>query len=190
MQNNDVGIVRVGPAGWSYDDWKGIVYPSPMPKSLHPLTFLSSFFDTVEINSTFYHPPNRKHCSAWVRHVAGNPRFKFTVKLWERFTHKREAEPRSEEVRMFTEGIIQETRTFLERGIPPDAPPFKALGYKQVVLYLQGKITLEDAVERTKIETRHYAKRQMTWFRKMEGIRWFSPSELEEISEHISSGLD
>jgi tRNA dimethylallyltransferase len=92
--------------------------------------------------------------------------------------------------RMFTEGIVQETRTFLEQGIPPDAPPFKALGYKQVVLYLQGKIPLEDAVERTKIETRHYAKRQMTWFRKMEGIRWFPAEATAEVQAFVKDRLE
>jgi len=97
--------VRVGPAGWSYEDWKGIVYPPHMPKSLHPLTFLSGYFDTVEVNSSFYAPPSAKNCAAWVRHVAANPRFKFTVKLWERFTHQRDAEPTPGEVRIFCEGI-------------------------------------------------------------------------------------
>ena len=105
MASNDVGVVRVGPAGWSYKDWKGIVYPSPMPKGLHPLAFLSGFFDTVEVNLTFYRPPSWKHGSSWVRHVAGNPRFKFTLKLWERFTHQRQSEPTQEEARLFTEGI-------------------------------------------------------------------------------------
>lgn len=105
MNNNDIASVRVGPAGWSYDDWKGIVYPAPMPKRLHPLAFLSGFFDTVEINSSFYHPPSPKHCAAWARHAAGNPRFKFTLKLWERFTHQRQPEPTPEDARQFTEGI-------------------------------------------------------------------------------------
>lgn len=99
------GIVRVGPAGWSYKDWEGIVYPPDMPKSLHPLEFLCRFFDTVEVNSTFYRPPNPRHCESWVRKAEGNPRFKFTVKLWERFTHKRDAPPSEEDVRVFCDGI-------------------------------------------------------------------------------------
>ena len=85
-----VNSIRVGPAGWSYEDWKGIFYPPSMPKSLHPLTFLASFFDTVEINTTFYHPPTPAACAAWARHVSDNEHFRFTAKLWERFTHHRE----------------------------------------------------------------------------------------------------
>ncbi len=79
--------VRVGPAGWAYDDWAGIVYPPGMPKSRHPLTLISRWFDTVEVNSSFYHMPNPRNGGAWLRHVAENPRFLFTMKLWRGFTH-------------------------------------------------------------------------------------------------------
>jgi len=95
----------VGIAGWSYEDWKGIVYPPRMPRSLHPLRFLSPYFDTVEVNSSFYHPPNPRHCAAWVEQVAEHPRFRFAVKLWQRFTHERGAWPGPGEVRQFTTGI-------------------------------------------------------------------------------------
>jgi len=97
--------VRVGPAGWSYDDWKGVVYPPRMPKSLHPLTYLSEYFDTVEVNSSFYRPPNPAHCAAWVNKVETNPRFVFTAKLWQRFTHERDAWPGDAEVRLFRDAV-------------------------------------------------------------------------------------
>lgn len=99
------GSLRVGPAGWSYDDWKGIVYPPHMPKSTHPLSLIAEWFDAVEVNSTFYHPPDAKYCAAWLKKTAANPRFRFTVKLWERFTHKREQVPSDEEVRLVRDGI-------------------------------------------------------------------------------------
>ncbi len=105
--------VRVGPAGWSYEDWKGIVYPARMPKSRHPLAYLAQFFDTVEINTTFYQPPNPKYCEAWSKHVKENPRFRFTAKLWQRFTHERDAWPADAEVAMVTEGF----RPLLECGL-------------------------------------------------------------------------
>ena len=105
MNEQAKGCVRVGPAGWSYDDWKGIVYPPHMPKSLHPLSLLSEWFDAVEVNSTFYRPPDAKYCASWIKKTAANPRFRFTVKLWERFTHKRETEPSQDEVRTFIDGI-------------------------------------------------------------------------------------
>ena len=105
MENKEAAKVRVGLAGWSYPDWKGIVYPPGMGKGLHPLTFLARFFDTIEVNSTFYRPPSAKACGSWVEKVGGNPRFKFTVKLWRRFTHDRDAEPTPEEIRLFRGGI-------------------------------------------------------------------------------------
>ena len=79
--------IRVGVAGWSYEDWKGIVYPPRMPRGQHPLTLLCEYFDTVEVNSTFYHPPNARYCASWIDKVAGNARFLFTAKLWQAFTH-------------------------------------------------------------------------------------------------------
>jgi len=105
MSEASHATVRTGPAGWSYHDWKGIVYPPDMPRSLHPLTFLSALFDTVEVNATFYRPPNPRHCAAWVGKVAENPRFSFSVKLWERFTHQREAWPGANDIRTFCDGI-------------------------------------------------------------------------------------
>lgn len=83
--------VRVGVAGWSYPDWEGIVYPSPKPSKFDPLVYLTQFFDTIEINSTFYRPPNPKSAVSWVRRSEGNPAFRFTVKLNKAFTHEKNA---------------------------------------------------------------------------------------------------
>jgi uncharacterized protein YecE (DUF72 family) len=81
--------VRVGPAGWMYKDWQGIVYPQPKPRGFDPLSYISEFFDVVEINSSFYGPPAPKTAGAWVRRVSHNEDFRFTAKLWKRFTHER-----------------------------------------------------------------------------------------------------
>jgi uncharacterized protein YecE (DUF72 family) len=80
-------IVRVGPAGWSYPDWAGYVYPSRRAKNFHEATYLAEFFDTVEINTSFYQPLRPDHAAQWIDRVAANPRFVFTAKLWQRFTH-------------------------------------------------------------------------------------------------------
>jgi tRNA dimethylallyltransferase len=56
----------------------------------------------------------------------------------------------------------------------------QALGYRQVVEHLEGKLTLEQAVDLVKLRTRQYAKRQMTWFRRQPGIQWLFVPELEE----------
>ncbi len=105
MNEDSEAVIRVGPAGWSYEDWAGIVYPPGMPRTLHPLAFLCPFFDVVEINSSFYRPLNPKHGATWLKKVEANPRFSFTVKLWERFTHQRDAWPEDRELRMFLDGI-------------------------------------------------------------------------------------
>jgi uncharacterized protein YecE (DUF72 family) len=80
-------IVRVGPAGWSYSDWAGYVYPSRRAKGFHEATYLAQFFDTIEINTSFYQPLRPDHAAQWIDRVAANPRFVFTAKLWQRFTH-------------------------------------------------------------------------------------------------------
>ncbi len=83
--------IRVGPAGWSYPDWEGIVYPREKPRGFHAASYLAQFFDTIEINSTFYNPPAPEIVRSWVRRVEHNKDFLFTAKLWQRFTHERDA---------------------------------------------------------------------------------------------------
>jgi uncharacterized protein YecE (DUF72 family) len=82
--------IFVGPAGWSYPDWKKILYPDPRPRGFHEATFLADFFDTIEINTSFYHPMQPAHAEQWIERVAANPRFLFTAKLWKKFTHEEE----------------------------------------------------------------------------------------------------
>ncbi len=84
-------MIRIGPAGWSYRDWEGIVYPVEKPKGFDPLRYLSRFFDTIEINSTFYRPARPEVASRWAQRVKDNRNFKFTAKLWQRFTHERDS---------------------------------------------------------------------------------------------------
>ncbi len=91
--------------------------------------------------------------------------------------------------RMFTAGLIDEVQNLLAAGVGEDAPPFRALGYKQVLRHLRQEISAEEAAALTQQETRRYAKRQMTWFRNMEGIRWFAPDELPDIEKHIHRSL-
>jgi uncharacterized protein YecE (DUF72 family) len=79
--------VLVGPAGWSYADWNGIVYPARRPKDFHEAGYLAEFFDTIEINTSFYQPLRSAMARQWLERVAANPRFLFTAKLWQKFTH-------------------------------------------------------------------------------------------------------
>ncbi|MGH9592208.1 MAG: DUF72 domain-containing protein, partial [Bryobacteraceae bacterium] len=80
--------IRVGPAGWSYDDWAGFVYPARKPQGFHEASYLAEFFDTIEINTSFYQPLRANLAEQWIERVSSNPRFVFTAKLWQRFTHE------------------------------------------------------------------------------------------------------
>ena len=84
-----MGTVRFGTAGWDYPDWNGVVFPKPRPKNFDPLAYLARYFGTIEINNTFYRPPAAAVAKKWVERVAARPDFRFTAKLWKRFTHER-----------------------------------------------------------------------------------------------------
>jgi tRNA dimethylallyltransferase len=75
-------------------------------------------------------------------------------------------------VRMFDQGLPGEVRDLLTSGIPVDAKPFESLGYKQALQMVRGQIEMAEAIATTQMETRRYAKRQMTWFRRETGIVW------------------
>jgi uncharacterized protein YecE (DUF72 family) len=81
--------IRIGPAGWSYKDWEGIVYPRKPGAKFDPLEYLSRFFDTIEINSSFYRPFTGSTAKSWTKRVAGAKDFTFTAKLNRVFTHER-----------------------------------------------------------------------------------------------------
>lgn len=97
--------IRVGPAGWAYDDWRGLVYPEDMPRTRHPLSLLSQWFDTVEVNVTFYRLMDPRQTRRWPELVAGNPRFSFCAKLWRGFTHDPEPDDLAAAAARFLEGL-------------------------------------------------------------------------------------
>jgi len=72
----------------------------------------------------------------------------------------------------FRAGLVDEVKTLLQRGVPPESNALGAHGYRRVVEYLEGRRTIESAIEQTKLDVRHYAKRQLTWFRREEGVKW------------------
>jgi uncharacterized protein YecE (DUF72 family) len=85
--------LRIGPAGWNYPDWQGVVYPGT--RSFDSLAFLADYFDTIEINSSFYAPPRAQDAAAWARRVRNNPHFKFTAKAWQKLSHEDGADERA-----------------------------------------------------------------------------------------------
>ncbi len=74
----------------------------------------------------------------------------------------------------FAAGLVEEVRSLLALGVPPNANALGAHGYRRVVEYLEGRRDLSSAIEQTKLDVRHYAKRQLTWFRHEPGVQWFA----------------
>jgi uncharacterized protein YecE (DUF72 family) len=98
-------VIHFGPAGWHYKDWEGIVYPQPHPKGFDPLAYLADYFTTIEINSTYYTPATSSTATKWATRVEHNPKFRFTAKLWKRFTHERSTAWTKSEVREVRAGM-------------------------------------------------------------------------------------
>ena len=87
---------------------------------------------------------------------------------------------------------MDEVRRLLEQSVPADANALGAHGYRRVVEFLQGKRDLASAIEQTKLDVRHYSKRQLTWFRREPGVEWIEgfgdePSVQQRIAEAVMS---
>jgi len=101
----------IGTAGWSYPDWNNLVYPHRRPQDFAELRFLSELFNVVEINSTYYHPQSTGAAREWLKQTAANPRFRFTAKLWQKFS--------LEKVRAGEAGYSQADVEIAKRGMRP-----------------------------------------------------------------------
>lgn len=88
------------------------------------------------------------------------------AELYERINERAE--------RHFVAGLVGEVETLLAQGVPAGSNALGAHGYRRVVEYLQGKRDLASAINQTKLDVRHYAKRQITWFRRESGAIWFN----------------
>lgn len=82
---------------------------------------------------------------------------------------------------MFARGLCQEAQQLLARGLSQDLPAFQALGYKELLPYLQGKASLDEVKEKLKRQTRRFAKRQLTWFRRDSRIIWFDLDQYHSV---------
>lgn len=128
-----------------------------------------------------------------VFHISGSPIWKFqqTHKRedeykfyhyglsWERSVLYKNIEDRVD--RMIQLGLIEETKSLLSMGYSKNLNSLNTVGYKEIIAYLENEISLERAIELIKRNTRRFAKRQMTWFRKDERIKWFEISSEREI---------
>ncbi|WP_243663064.1 tRNA (adenosine(37)-N6)-dimethylallyltransferase MiaA [Hydrogenispora ethanolica] len=96
---------------------------------------------------------------------------------------------------MIEDGFIEEVQTLLQMGYDSSLKPMQSLGYRHINEYLQGKLSLAEALTQIKRETRHYAKRQLTWFRREPIDLWLNISErkqefIGEILRYIEGRLD
>ena len=98
---------------------------------------------------------------------------------------------------MLEKGLIDEVKSILEMGYNKDLISLKAIGYKEIIMYLENKISLEEAIELIKKASRNYAKRQLTWFRRDHRIKWINIDEYDKtidicnnISDYIVESLN
>lgn len=94
--------------------------------------------------------------------------------------------------RMFDEGLIEETERLLGEGLSPELPCMRALGYRHVAELIAGRLTREDAIAAVAQTHRNYAKRQLTWFRKMKDARWVTVTDRNAslIADEIEKSLE
>ncbi|MBQ4213479.1 MAG: tRNA (adenosine(37)-N6)-dimethylallyltransferase MiaA, partial [Selenomonas sp.] len=92
---------------------------------------------------------------------------------------------------MFAAGLEDEVRKLLAGGVTREMQAMQGIGYKETAAYLAGEMTREEAVDLIQKSTRHFAKRQLTWFRKMPYIHWYMADVLEEtrLLQSVSQDL-
>lgn len=89
---------------------------------------------------------------------------------------------------MIAAGLVDEVKGLLAK-YDLRLQPFLAVGYKEIVAYVKGEMSLEYAIRLTKLESRHFAKRQLTWFRADPEIKWFEPTDVETIASEVNKKL-
>ncbi|MBO7345025.1 MAG: tRNA (adenosine(37)-N6)-dimethylallyltransferase MiaA, partial [Clostridia bacterium] len=87
--------------------------------------------------------------------------------------------------KMIDSGLIEEVKALLSSGITRENQCMQGIGYKEVCDYLDGKISKEELAEVIKLNTRHYAKRQITFFKRLDGIKYLAPMETRCLADQI-----
>ena len=86
---------------------------------------------------------------------------------------------------MMAQGLVEEVRALRESGCRKDMVSMQGLGYKELLSYLEGETSLEEAVYLIKRDTRHFAKRQLTWFRREKEVIWVDKTVFDYDSQKI-----
>lgn len=92
--------------------------------------------------------------------------------------------------KLMEEGLLKEVKHLLSMGYNSETPAMKGIGYKELLLYLDGKVTLEEAVNNIKTNTRHYAKRQLTWFKRYENAHWIEIQKGQMVGNVVDDILE
>ena len=87
--------------------------------------------------------------------------------------------------KMIEDGLVDEVRSLVAEGLDESNLSMKALGYRQLLPYLRGELTLDEAVKRIQTETRHFAKRQLTWFKREPNVIWVDRSAFDDDEERM-----
>ena len=90
---------------------------------------------------------------------------------------------------MLAAGWVDEIRSLLASGVSSASPAFQAIGYRQLAAHLEGRSSFDEAVAETIKATRHFAKRQETWFRRDERIRWFDARDIDSVRSEVRTWL-
>jgi tRNA dimethylallyltransferase len=90
---------------------------------------------------------------------------------------------------MFDQGLVNEVKALLNMGCTKDMVSMQGLGYKEIVAYLEGEISLEDAIYILKRDTRHFAKRQLTWFKREKDVTWMNKNEYNDDENKILDSI-
>lgn len=91
--------------------------------------------------------------------------------------------------KMIENGLIEEIKNLLALGINESNQCMQGIGYKEILEYFKGNISLEDALNLIKLNTRHYAKRQITFFKRLNGLNYLTPDNTEELAKRIVAEL-
>lgn len=85
--------------------------------------------------------------------------------------------------KLFEAGLVNEVRTLLSRGYTASIPAMKAIGYKEVISFLKGECDLDTAADEIRKNTRHYAKRQLTWLKRYDNVKWLDVGNITSAEE-------
>lgn len=91
---------------------------------------------------------------------------------------------------MLERGLLQEAESLYKHYTDKTLPAMQSIGYKQLFAYFDGYYGLKDAVDKIKLDTRHLAKRQLTWFRRDESIRWFNCNDIDRAKQEIEDYIE